>query len=184
MVADPVAKERVPRLTVFLDRDGVINRKMADGHYVTRWEEFEFLPGAIDALAKLHAVGARIIVVTNQRGVARGHMSLADLDAIHERMREQLRAHDADVDAIYFCPHEVGVCECRKPGVGLFEQALANDPAIDLGRAVMVGDSPADAEAARALGIRVAAVGSMANKVDADLRAASLRVLIEQADFC
>lgn len=170
--------DRGPRPTVFLDRDGVINRKPPEGRYVTRWEEFEFLPGSIDALAILRRRGARLIVVTNQRGVARGAMSLGDLDAIHARMREVLRARDADVDAIYVCPHEAGTCDCRKPGIGLFQQALADDPAIELARAVMVGDSASDAAAGRTLGIRVAIVGATEVDPPADRRAPSLAELV------
>lgn len=167
-----------PRLTVFLDRDGVINRKPPEGGYVTRWVEFSFLPGAVQALAELRKAGARLIVVTNQRGVALGRMTQADLDAIHERMREELRAGGADVDAIYACPHEEGTCDCRKPRTGLFHQAMADEPAIDLAWAIMVGDSASDAAAARAIGIRFAAVGPNAADLDADVRGGSLLELV------
>lgn len=145
--------------TVFLDRDGTINRKAAEGDYVKAWEEFEFLPGAIEALALLRAQGMRLIVVTNQRGIARGLMAEEDLRDIHTRMRAELARHDADVDAVYYCPHEAGECECRKPGTGMFEQARASDPAIDFADSAMVGDSDSDMGAARAIGALAVRIG-------------------------
>lgn len=177
-----------PRPTVFLDRDGVINRKVPEGRYVTRWEEFEFLPGAVEALAILKRRGARLIVASNQRGVARGAMTLHDVEAIHARMRAELRAADADVDAIYVCPHEEGTCDCRKPRLGLFRLAFAADPTIDLDRAVLVGDSASDLFAGNDLGVRTVFVGS-AERLTAlrrehpnlrvDARAGSLRELVD-----
>jgi histidinol-phosphate phosphatase family protein len=146
---------RVPeqRLTVFLDRDGVINRKRTEGRYVTRWAEFEFAPGAIEALRLLKATGARLIVVTNQRGIAMGCMSARAVAEIHARMQAVLAAADAAVDAIFVCPHEEGTCDCRKPRLGLFRAAVAADPAIDLSRAVVIGDSASDLQAGNDLGV-------------------------------
>lgn len=138
--------------TVFLDRDGVLNRKRPEGEYVTRWEEFEFLPGAVAALALLRAAGRRLVVVTNQRGVALGRLSLADLDALHRRMTAELEAAGAGLDAVYACPHDRGRCRCRKPDTGLFLRAAADFPGTDLARCVVVGDSLCDLEAAARLG--------------------------------
>ena len=145
--------------TVFLDRDGTINRKAAEGDYVKSWAEFEFLPGAIEALALMRSSGLRLVVVTNQRGIARGLMSEEDLADIHARMRAELARHDADVDAIYFCPHAAGECDCRKPGTGMFEQARGDEPAIDFADSAMVGDSDSDMAAARAIGALAIRVG-------------------------
>jgi D-glycero-D-manno-heptose 1,7-bisphosphate phosphatase len=147
------------RFTVFLDRDGVINRKLPEGCYVTRWEEFEFLPGAVEALARLKADGTRLVVVTNQRGVARGAMTLGEVDEIHRRMQEVLATSGASVDAIYVCPHQEGTCDCRKPQLGLFRQAMADDPAIELAAAVLIGDSASDVRAANDLGVDAYLVG-------------------------
>jgi histidinol-phosphate phosphatase family protein len=155
--------------TVFLDRDGTINRKAAEGDYVKSWAEFEFLPGAVEALALLRSHGLRLIVVTNQRGIARGLMTEDDLNDIHARMRAELARRDADVDAIHFCPHEAGECDCRKPGTGMFEAARRDDPAIDFARSVMVGDSDSDTVAAAAIGARGIRIGGEV----ANLRAAA-----------
>ena len=100
---------------VFLDRDGVINRKAPEGEYVTRWSEFAFLPGALDALRALAGAPVRVVVATNQRGIARGRMTAGDLAAIHARMRGAVLEAGGRIDAIYHCPHEGG-CDCRKPG--------------------------------------------------------------------
>ncbi len=84
---------------IFIDRDGVINRKPPDENsYVTRWEEFEFLPGALEGLQLLAELNARLLVVTNQRGIARGLMSERDLNGIHDRMRAEIAAHNGHLD--------------------------------------------------------------------------------------
>jgi D-glycero-D-manno-heptose 1,7-bisphosphate phosphatase len=139
---------------VFLDRDGVLNRKPADGEYVTSWECFELLPGVEEAIARLNRSGRKVIVVTNQRGIALGLYSEADLHALHERLRQHLAAHGARLDAIYYCPHDSGQCNCRKPQTGLFEQAFRDFPEASAGNSVMVGDSVSDMEAASRLGMR------------------------------
>ena len=91
--------------SVFLDRDGVINRGIAGG-YVTSWKQFEFLPGVKDALAQLCAAGVRPFIVTNQRGVARGLLTQAKLDDIHQRMLAELGQVNAHIDGIYVCVHD------------------------------------------------------------------------------
>ena len=138
--------------TVFLDRDGVINRKMPEGAYVERWEQFEFLPGAVEALELLAGAGIRAVVVTNQRGVTLGRMTMAAVDEIHRRMQAVLAARQAQCAAVLVCPHEEGECDCRKPRLGLFRQAQALMPEIDISRSVVVGDSASDLLAAAALG--------------------------------
>jgi len=102
--------------TVFLDRDGTINVKAPEGDYVKSWDEFEFLPGAVDAIRALHESGRRVVVVTNQRGIARGRMTEDDLADIHERMLEAIGP--GVVAAVYHCPHDDGQCDCRKPRPG------------------------------------------------------------------
>lgn len=144
---------------IFLDRDGVINRKPAEGSYVRDWTEFAFAPGALDALAHLARHGrGPLIVVTNQRGIARGDMSSAAVDAIHARMRAVLAGHGVELAGIRVCPHEIGTCACRKPEVGLFLAAARADPAIELDRSAVVGDSISDLEAGRRIGAEVFAV--------------------------
>lgn len=139
--------------TAFVDRDGVINHKAEDGCYVKSWSEFAFLPGAIDGLRILRRAGCRVVIVTNQRGVALGRMSAAAVDDIHDRMRAVLAPAGADVHAVYVCPHEKGTCGCRKPDVGLFLQARRDDPKIDFEASVVIGDALSDLEAGRRLGI-------------------------------
>jgi D-glycero-D-manno-heptose 1,7-bisphosphate phosphatase len=157
---------------VFLDRDGVLNRSLPDGRFVTRWEEFELLPGVAGAIARLHRSGRKVIVVTNQRCVALGLCSEADLLTLHERLQKQLTRQDARLDAIYYCPHDAGECNCRKPLPGLFEQAFRDFPGASASNSVMVGDSLRDIEAGARLGMRtifidVGSVGE-SQSLDAD----------------
>jgi D-glycero-D-manno-heptose 1,7-bisphosphate phosphatase len=144
----------LPIETAFLDRDGVINEKMPEGSYVTRWEEFRPLPGAIEAIGRLNRAGLRAIVVSNQRGAALGLYTPADVEAIHARFQELLKAQGAHVDAFYFCPHDKRSCNCRKPLPGMFDQAVAAFPAISAATSVMIGDSLSDIEFGRRLGMR------------------------------
>jgi D-glycero-D-manno-heptose 1,7-bisphosphate phosphatase len=138
---------------VFLDRDGVINRKPPEGETVWRWEDFEILPGVEAAIARLNAAGCTVIVVTNQRAIALGQFSEGDLQALHARLREHLASHHATIDAIYFCPHDRGQCTCRKPGRGLFDQAFNDFPGAYPGNSIMIGDSISDIEAGIRLGM-------------------------------
>jgi D-glycero-D-manno-heptose 1,7-bisphosphate phosphatase len=138
---------------VFLDRDGVLNRCLV-GSYVTSWEQFEILPGVEQAIAQLNRSGRKVIVVTNQRGIALGVHSEADMLAMHDRLRDHLAAHGAHLDAIYYCPHDNGQCHCRKPQTGMFEQAFQDFHDATASNSVMVGDSLADIEAASRLGMR------------------------------
>jgi D-glycero-D-manno-heptose 1,7-bisphosphate phosphatase len=144
--------------TVFLDRDGVINRKK-DDDYVKSWAEFEFLPGAKAALGLLSKSGYRVIIATNQRGIARGLMTPDDLTDIHRRMQEELAEAGAVITAIYYCPHDSGQCICRKPETGLFLQARRDFPDIDFARSILIGDSSSDMEAGDRLGCRNILVG-------------------------
>ena len=139
--------------TVFLDRDGVINEKMPEGSYVRSVSEFHPLPGAAQAIGRLNRAGMRVVVVSNQRGIALGLYAAADVEAIHEALKELLAQHGAHVDGFYFCPHDYGQCNCRKPLPGLFEQAVAEFPEIAAESSVMIGDSLSDMEFARRLGM-------------------------------
>lgn len=146
--------------TAFLDRDGTINEKPPEGSYVLSPEQLRLLPGAGAAIRRLNQAGWRVVVVTNQRGIARGLMSEDDLRRVHERLRELLSDSGATIDHIYHCPHEAGTCDCRKPGSGLLERAREEDPEIAFERAVLIGDSQTDIDAGRAAGIRTVAIGS------------------------
>lgn len=159
--------------TVFLDRDGVINRRLP-ADYVKSWDEFEFLPRAKEALRLLTAARLRLIITTNQRGIARGLMSEHDLRAIHARMLDELAAAGAQIAAVYHCPHDRGECACRKPQPGLLLAAKRDFPDVDFARAVMIGDAPSDIEAGKRAGCRTIFVGSSEDDGGADLRAATL----------
>jgi D-glycero-D-manno-heptose 1,7-bisphosphate phosphatase len=138
---------------VFLDRDGVINRKAPEGEYVARWRDVQLLPGAESAIAALNRSGRHVIVVSNQRGIALGHYTRADVEALHARLQEHLAGHQAHIDAFYYCPHDTGQCDCRKPGTGLFRQAFRDFPLASTANSIVIGDSLSDIEAARALGM-------------------------------
>jgi D-glycero-D-manno-heptose 1,7-bisphosphate phosphatase len=138
---------------VFLDRDGVINRKAPEGAYVGRWSDFHILPGAESAIAALNRAGALVIVISNQRGIALGHYTAADVDALHARLQEHLAAHGARIDAFYYCPHDKDQCDCRKPKTGLFEQAFRDFPGASRANSIVIGDSLSDIDAARNLGV-------------------------------
>jgi D-glycero-D-manno-heptose 1,7-bisphosphate phosphatase len=141
---------------VFLDRDGVINRKADGENYITRWEDFHFLPEVADGIASLNRAGWSVIVTSNQRCVAKGLLSIEALEAIHQHMREELLAGGAKVDGIYYCPHEKEEsCNCRKPAPGML-LAAAKEHQIDLRSSWMIGDSETDVEAGRRAGCRTA----------------------------
>jgi D-glycero-D-manno-heptose 1,7-bisphosphate phosphatase len=139
--------------TIFLDRDGVINQKLPEGRYVTSPAEFHLLPGVPAAIARLNRAGLRVVVVTNQRGVALGLYTAADVDAIHAAFQRTLAAHDAHIDAFYFCPHDKHQCNCRKPLPGLFEQAVAQFSEITAQSSAILGDSLSDIEFGHRLGM-------------------------------
>ena len=139
--------------TVFLDRDGVLNEKMPEGRYVTSWEDFHILPGVPEAIARLNQAGKRVVVVSNQRGIAIGLYTASDVQAIHEAFQQRLSEHGARIDAFFICPHDHHVCGCRKPLPGLFEQATACFPDIDAATSVIVGDSLVDMEFGKNLGM-------------------------------
>src|SRR6185312_13342306 len=140
--------------TVFLDRDGVINEKAPEGDYVRRAEDLKLLPGAAAAIARLNRAGLRVVVVTNQRGVALGLYSKEDVLQIQAALEKTLAPEGARLDGFYFCPHEEGACDCRKPQPGLFEQARTDFPEIDPASSVMIGDSLSDVEFGRGVGMR------------------------------
>jgi len=137
--------------TVFLDRDGTINRKAPDGEYVTDRAGLSLLPGAAQAVARLNAAGLRVILITNQRWLSRPGADPARYAAIHSRLTDLLAASGARLDGAYHCPHPAGACDCRKPAPGLLIRAAA-EHRIDLASSVMIGDSASDVLAGRAAG--------------------------------
>lgn len=143
-----------PGKAVFLDRDGVINRKLPENCYVSEVSQFELLPDVPEALAKLKSLGFLLVLTTNQRGIARKFMTAGHLATVHEFMQRELAAGGAVLDAVYYCPHERDEgCGCRKPEPGMILRA-AGDLNIDLAASYMVGDSISDVTAGRRAGTR------------------------------
>jgi D-glycero-D-manno-heptose 1,7-bisphosphate phosphatase len=139
---------------VFLDRDGVLNRKMPEGVYVAEWAQFAWLPGAVEAVARMKRAGLTVIVVSNQRGIALGRITTMQLEGLHQKMQDELARNEARLDAIYYCPHNHGECHCRKPDTGLFEQAFQRFPQANAGNSVVIGDSLSDIQAGRRLDMK------------------------------
>ena len=150
----PLVKEFLrPKKVIFLDRDGVINKKAPKADYVKTWDEFKFLPGAEEAMKLLADNGYEIYIISNQAGIARGMMTDEDLKDIHEKMKKELARHKIKIKYIYYCPHgwDEG-CECRKPKPGMFYRA-AREHQIDLSKTVFIGDDERDGIAGEAAGI-------------------------------
>jgi heptosyltransferase II len=138
-------------VTVFLDRDGTVNR---DTGYIKSPQELELLPGVVEAVARLNRAGARVVLVTNQSAIARGFITVDQLKTIHSALLARLEAGGARLDAIYYCPHHPDDgCRCRKPQPAMIHRAVA-DLALDLSRAYVIGDQPRDMALARQVGTR------------------------------
>ncbi|MBM3300720.1 MAG: HAD family hydrolase [Deltaproteobacteria bacterium] len=144
---------------IFLDRDGVINVKLPEDKYVARPSELELLPGVAEALQILRRLGYLLVVVTNQRGIGRGFMTLQDLNDVHDFMLRELGDSGAFIDALYHCPHDKSEgCPCRKPEPGLILEA-SKDLRIDRAVSYTVGDSPSDVAAGRKAGTHTVLLG-------------------------
>jgi len=164
---------------IFLDRDGVLNRKAPEGAYVAELRQFELLPGSLDALVELYRHAYKLFVVTNQRGIATGALSPGAVERIHRYLLRKVEDAGARIEHVYVCPHDyVDRCGCRKPLPGMLLQA-AQDFNIDLSGSWMIGDSASDIEAGRRAGCRTGFVGP--GRCDAaDLSAPSLKHLVTQ----
>ena len=137
--------------TIFLDRDGTLN---PDPGYIKSPDQFELFSGVSEALARLKRAGARLIVVTNQSGIARGLLSRKDLDAVHMKLKRLLDGAGVTLDAIYFCPHHPDDgCECRKPNRGMIDQAV-RECGVTLDHSYLIGDHSRDIELAQRVGVR------------------------------
>ena len=138
---------------IFLDRDGVINREL--GRHVSLLEEFDILESALDFAADAKQKGYKIIVITNQSGIALGLYDHEELGKMHKMMLESFRSRNAEIDAVYYCPHHpsTGKCLCRKPGSLMIEKALAMLN-LDESKCFLIGDSERDVEAAESVGVK------------------------------
>ena len=149
---------------VFLDRDGTINEEV---EYLYRPEDLRFLPGVPEAIKRLNGAGFKVVVITNQAGVARGYYTEADVERLHSYMNRLLEEKGAHIDGFYYCTHhpEHGIgeykkdCECRKPKTGMFLRAEKDFPA-DKEHSFMVGDKLIDVEAGKNYGVRAVLVGT------------------------
>ena len=141
-----------PKKVIFLDRDGVINKRPPKADYVKNWKEFEFLPGAIEALRLLNQNSYEIYIITNQPGIARGMMTEEDLRLIHQKLEEELEKNKAKINGIYCCLHGWNDgCECRKPKPGLLFQA-AREHHLDLTKTILIGDDERDIQVGESVG--------------------------------
>jgi D-glycero-D-manno-heptose 1,7-bisphosphate phosphatase len=112
------------------------------------------------AIRRLNDAGLKVIVITNQRGIARGKLTIETLDQIHSRLSDLIELEaGAHVDDFFYCPHQIGTCSCRKPDVGMFYQAAERWPDVDLSASAMVGDSLIDVEAGQKLGMTTLRLG-------------------------
>lgn len=149
--------------SLFLDRDGVINRRLIDD-YVKSWAEFEFMPDAVETIAYLRSIFSTIFVVTNQQGIGKKLMSEADLRAIHDKMIAALALKNTTsqpiINQLYFCPSLKSENDInRKPQIGMALQAKASYPTIDFQKSIMVGDSISDMEFGRKAGMKTVFFG-------------------------
>jgi D,D-heptose 1,7-bisphosphate phosphatase len=143
---------------IFIDRDGTINEDIG---YVSRPDDLFIYPFAAEAIRRFNQAGLKVIIITNQSGIARGFYSEATLDAIHERLRRELGRDDAKIDAVYYCPHHPHhgnetyrkVCDCRKPQIAMLERAAAEYD-IDLSASYVIGDKASDINLATNAGAR------------------------------
>jgi len=155
--------------TLFLDRDGVINRRKVGG-YVQNWEEFEYLPQVESALLRLAQYFPTLLVVTNQQGVEKGLMTEQELIRLHQTLVEDITEKGGRIDKVYYCPHhqEVG-CPCRKPNTDMAFQAKRDFPDIDFSTSIMVGDSKTDLQFGRKLGMKTVLIRGKDEEIENDL---------------
>ncbi|MFC2009346.1 D-glycero-beta-D-manno-heptose 1,7-bisphosphate 7-phosphatase [Chloroflexota bacterium] len=142
-------------IAVFIDRDGTIAE---DVNYCRRVEDFHILSTVPEAIKILNEKGYKVVLITNQSGIARGYFNEETLTQIHGKLKDELARYGAHIDAIYYCPHHPDEgCDCRKPGTALFRRA-AEEMDIDFCCSFMIGDMQMDIDAGRALGCRTVLV--------------------------
>lgn len=169
---------RSKRRCVFFDRDGVVNESPGPGRYVLRWEDFHLIPQFPLCLGLTVQMGFVAVIVTNQRAVARGLMTCADVEYIHGQLNRLLTTEYrlALLDIVY-CPHDNDQCSCRKPQPGML-LAMAEKHNLDLAASWMIGDSETDIEAGRQAGCRTILVGEEKAGSNANVQAPSMCILV------
>jgi D-glycero-D-manno-heptose 1,7-bisphosphate phosphatase len=163
---------------VLLDRDGTINVQAPPHEYISTPEDLHLLDGAAEAIARLNQAGIPVVIVTNQRGVARGMMSMDDVDRVHDALAQRLAQAGAHVDGVLVCPHGDGECSCRKPQPGMLLTAL-DRLHVEPADAVMIGDADSDIEAGRRAGTYTVQIVPDSTPSRADLSAPSLAAAVE-----
>jgi D-glycero-D-manno-heptose 1,7-bisphosphate phosphatase len=159
---------------VFLDRDGVINRDSPD--YIKTWDEFQFLPGSLEALRLLSQAGFRLIIITNQSIIGRGMVPLGVLEETHRKLKTAVADAGGDILDIFFCPHRPDEgCDCRKPAPGLIQQACRRY-GIDPADSVMIGDSTKDMLCGRNAGCGTTILVRTGNGLRAEKELAELEI--------
>ena len=149
-----------PYDTLLLDRDGTINVHLIDD-YVKCWEEFEFIPGVVDAISRFAMHFKHIFIVTNQRGIGKGKYTEADLSSIHAHMKDAIEKAGGRIDGIYYCTSLTEEDIRRKPGRGMFDDIQRDYPDVEPSKTLMVGDSEVDGEFAKNCGIAFYRVDSL-----------------------
>lgn len=156
---------------IFLDRDGVINRNFG---YVHKIEDFEFLPGVLEALKDLAETDYKILVITNQSGIGRGYYEEKQMHSLNDYMVEKIEKAGGRIDKIYFCPHRPDEeCDCRKPNTAMIEKA-EKDFELNLKECFLVGDKETDVETGLKKGLKTVKIGDDAEQTKADLSFSSL----------
>ncbi len=150
--------------TLFLDRDGVINKKL-ENDYVKHWIEFEFLDGVIDAIKYFNSIFGKIVVVTNQQGIGKRLYRVEDLELIHKNMLYEISYHGGKIDKVYFSPYLSSENHpTRKPGIGMALQAKEDFPEIDFKRSIIIGDSMSDIEFGKNAGMKTIYISEVKNE--------------------
>ena len=138
---------------VILDRDGVINQD--SDHFIKTVDEFIPLAGSVEAIAKLKHAGYKVYIATNQSGIFRGYYDETTLNAMHEKLAQLLKEHDAEIDGIEYCPHGPDDnCNCRKPKAGMYLSIAEQSGISNHSEILVVGDSLRDLQAAQAIGAK------------------------------
>jgi len=151
-------------LIIFLDRDGVINKK--EEKYVKNISEFEFLPKIFEAIKTINDLGFKIIIITNQSVINRKIISKIELNKIHEYMLKKFNEKSCQISKIYYCPHKPDEnCECRKPNTGMIIKAIKEFD-INISNSILVGDSDSDIEAAKRMNIKAIKLEANENLIE------------------